>query len=99
MSDNIGMETDDPSNWELTLNRFHRLIREILQGETRRTVFQPWEVEILVDIEECRLEQRRRARVLRGYLRAVERQLELGPGPPMKLSKFLEIEWSRAPEA
>lgn len=92
------MGTDD--GWgepELTLNRFHRLIVEILQGGTRRTVFQPWEVEILLDIESCGLEPRRRGQRLRQYLRAVRRQLETGPGPPMKFSEFLQSRRTRRP--
>jgi hypothetical protein len=27
--------------------------------------------------------------ILRQYQRAVEKQMEMGPGPPMKLSEFL----------
>ena len=88
---------DDPAAQELTLRRFHRLITEILQGGTRRTVFQPWEVEILLDIQACQFDPRRKHRILRRYLRAVRRQLETGPGPPMKLSEFLQREQMRRP--
>jgi hypothetical protein len=40
-------------------------------------------------LEVCALEPRRRMDTLRQYQRAVERQMETGPGPPMKLSEFL----------
>ena len=83
------MTADDLVDRELTFNRFRRLIAEVLRGGTRRTVFQPWEVELLVDIEVCGLDSKRRAGTLRQYVRAVERQLEQGPGPPMKLSEFV----------
>jgi hypothetical protein len=53
---------------------FQRLIAEVLRGETRRTLFQPWGVEVLVDIEGCGLEPKRRVGTLRQYVRAVERQ-------------------------
>jgi hypothetical protein len=82
---------DDLIDRELMLNRFRRLIGEILRKETARNSFQPWEVDILVDLESCALEPRRRLEILRQYQRAVERQLEIGPGPPMKLSEFLVL--------
>ena len=90
------MDTEDePIERELTLNRFQRLITEVLQGGTRRTVFQPWEVEILLDIERCALDPRQRRTRLRQYMAAVRRQLEAGPGPPMKFSEFLFLQSRR----
>ena len=83
------MTADDLVERELMFSRFQRLIAEVVRGRTRRTVFQPWEVELLLDIESCNLDPKRRVGTLRQYLRAVERQLEQGPGPPIKLSEFL----------
>jgi hypothetical protein len=74
---------------ELLLNRFKRLIGEVIRRETSRNSFQPWEIEILLDVDACQLESRRRLEILRQYQRAVERQMEIGPGPPMRLSQFL----------
>ena len=79
---------------ELTLNRFRRLIGEVTRGALARNSFQPWEVEILMDLENCKLERRRRMDILRQYQKAVERQMFEAPGPPMKLSEFLEP-WAR----
>ena len=84
------MTADDLVARELMFNRFQRLIAEVIRGETRRTVFQSWEVDILIDIEGCALDPKRRVGTLRQYVRAVERQLDNGPGPPMKLSEFLD---------
>ena len=42
-------------------------------------------------MDACQLESRRRVDILRQYQRAVERQLETGPGPPIKLSEFLIV--------
>ena len=75
---------------ELMLNRFNRLLGELMRGTIVRNSFEPWEVDILLDIENCQLERRRRLEILRQYQRAVTRQMETGPGPPMKLSRFLE---------
>jgi hypothetical protein len=82
---------DDLVERELMFHRFRRLITEVIRGQMKRTVFQPWEVEILIDIDSCSVPARRRVGALRHYLTAVERQLERGPGPPMKLSEFLEL--------
>jgi hypothetical protein len=71
------------------LLRFNRLIRELLQGKTSRQSFQPWEVELLLDIENCEIKESARERVIRRYQRAVQRQIERGGTVPMKLSEFL----------
>jgi hypothetical protein len=89
------MTADDLVERELMFNRFQQLILEVIRGEMRRTIFQPWEVELLVDIESCALDPKRRVGTFRQYLRAVERQLEKGPGPPMKLSEFLQLRKNR----
>ena len=93
------MAVDDLIEIELMLNRFRRLMGEVQAGRAQRNNFAPWEIEILLDIEKCRL-GRRRVNMLRRYQKAVERQIENGCGPPMKLSQFLELrERKRAGEA
>ncbi|HYW46331.1 MAG TPA: hypothetical protein VE959_25920 [Bryobacteraceae bacterium] len=91
------MAAEDLIALELMLNRFNRLMTEILRGAIVRTTFQPWEVELLLDMETCRLEPKRRNEILRQYQRAVERQMEIGPGPPMRLSEFLQVRTTRRP--
>ena len=86
---------DDLIELELMLNRFNRLLGEIMRGAIIRNTFQPWEIEILLDFGNCTLEPRRRMDILRQYRNAVERQMETGPGPPMKLSDFLEVRAAR----
>jgi hypothetical protein len=85
------MAAEDLVERELMLNRFNRLMGELMRGAIVRNVFQPWEIELLLDIENCPLERRRRLEILRQYQKAVERQLDTGPGPPMKLSHFLAM--------
>ena len=85
------MAVEEPIDVELMLNRFNRLIGEVMRGALARNSFQPWEAEILMDLENCQLEKRRRMEILRQYQRAVERQMASDPGPPMKLSQFLEL--------
>ena len=91
------MAPDDLIERELMFNRFHRLLAEVIRCETSRTVFQPWEVEILMDIEACKLVPKEKTATLRQYLRAVERQMGKGPGSPMKLSEFLQRRRTRRP--
>jgi len=92
------MEAEELIERELMLNRFKRLIAEIMRGAVARNSFQPWEIELILDLETCELERRRRTEILQQYQRAVERQLTYGPGPPMKLSEFLVIRTRRRAE-
>jgi len=80
---------DDPPDLELMANRFNRLVKELLQGEVRRTSFQSWEVHLLLDLQDCRLTRSRRDEALRRYQRAVQKQLDRGELPPIKFSDFL----------
>lgn len=89
------MSADDLIQLELMFNRFRRLLAELQSGVIRRNHFQPWEVDILVDLENCHLDRRRWVDTLRQYEKAVERQIEGGSGPPMKLSEYLAL---RAPK-
>lgn len=87
--------TDDLVVLELMLNRFRRLLSDLQRGAFSRNDFHPWEVEIILDATDCQVERRRRPDVLRQYQRAVEKQMETGPGPPMKLSEFLAVRSKR----
>jgi hypothetical protein len=86
---------DDYEQRELQLNRFRRLIGELLRGEMNRNSFAHWEIDLLLDFDTCQLPSRRRLEILRQYHRAVERQMQSGPGPPMKLSHFLILREQR----
>jgi hypothetical protein len=86
---------DDVEFHERQLNRFRRLMGELLRGEMNRNSFAPWEIDLLLDFDNCELPSRRRLDILRQYQKAVERQMETGPGPPMKLSHFLVLREQR----
>ncbi len=75
---------------EARLTRFRKLIHELELGLTERNTFQPWEVELLLDIHDCELPRARRAALLKRYGKAVERQMENGGLTPMKLSEYLK---------
>ena len=89
------MSADEYEERERQLNRFRRLIGELMRGEMTRNTFEPWEIELMLDFETCQLPARRRLDILRQYQKAVERQLETGLGPPMKVSHFLVLREQR----
>ena len=91
------MSVDDLIERELMLNRFRKMMAEIIRGSLTRNTFQEWEIAILLDLEAVPLDPRRRDDILRQYIRAVERQLDAGPGPPMKFSEFLDRKSTRRP--
>jgi len=74
---------------DAVLQRFNRLIQELLDGDFRRNTFRPWEVELLLDIESCDLGGQNRREMLRRYQRAVRRHMERGGAAPFKLSEYL----------
>jgi hypothetical protein len=91
------MVVDDLIQLEIMLNRFRKLVGELMRGSVTRNSFHAWEVEILMDYHNCSLAPRHRLETLRQYQRAVEKQMEMGPGPPMKFSEFLQQKTMRRP--
>lgn len=89
------MPEEDLYKLEIQLHRFNKLMVEVMRGSLTRNSFQPWEFDILLDMDHCQFDPRRRLEILRQYQRAVCKQMERGPGPPMKLSQFLEIRAQR----
>ena len=83
------MRMEDCPDLELMANRFNRLVKELLQGEVRRTSFQPWEVDLLLDLEACRLTRSRRDEALLRYQRAVQKQLDRREVPPVRFVDFV----------
>jgi hypothetical protein len=75
---------------EVILTRFNKLMQELLRGSMNRNTFQPWEIEILLDIEACGVRDGARRETLRRYQRAVQRSMEKGAPQPLKLSQYLD---------
>lgn len=87
------VETQDS---EVVLTRFNRLIQELVRGTMHRNTFQPWEIEILLDIEACNLRDAVRRETLRRYQKAVQRAMEKGAPVPIRLSQYLSGKKSAA---
>ena len=72
------------------LAQFNRLMQEILRGEMRRNTFREWEIQLLLDVEECDLRDASRREMLKRYQKAVQRHMERGGARPFKLSEYIE---------
>ena len=75
---------------EAVLNRFNKLMQELLAGSIHRNTFRPWEIEILLDIEACSLRDTLKRETLRRYQKAVQRSMERGAPKLLKMSEYLD---------
>lgn len=71
------------------LRQFNKLIQELLRGSLNRNTFQPWEIEILLDIDSCDLGDTNRRELLKRYQKAANRYFERGGRTLLKLSEYL----------
>jgi|HubBroStandDraft_4_1064222.scaffolds.fasta_scaffold529116_2 hypothetical protein len=83
-------------NSEARLNRFNRLMQELIRGNMSRNTFQPWEIEILLDIDACQIREPVKRETLRRYQKAVQRSMERGAATPLRLSEYLNGKKSAA---
>jgi hypothetical protein len=74
---------------EAMLVQFNKLMSELVRGRIQRTTFQPWEIELLLDIEACDLKNGNRRQVLKRYQRAANRFVDRGGRTMLKLSEYL----------
>jgi len=74
---------------EAILARFNKLVNDLLRGTMNRNTFQPWEIEILLDIEACNLKDAVGRETLRRYQKAVQRSMDKGASTPLRLSEYL----------
>lgn len=81
---------------EAILARFNKLVSDLLRGTMNRNTFQPWEIEILLDIEACNLKDAVGRETLRRYQKAVQRLMEKGAPTPIRLSEYLSNKKSAA---
>ncbi len=80
---------------EVLLNQFNKLMNELMRGNVTRNTFQPWEIEILLDIEGCQLRDSAKRETLKRYQKAVQRDMEKGAPRPMMISTYLANQRSR----
>ena len=90
----LGMFDSLPDS-DTVLAQFNRLIQELLRGNMNRNTFRPWEIEILLDIENCQLKDANKRETLRRYQKAVQRHMERGARLPFKMSEYLDGQKSK----
>jgi hypothetical protein len=81
------------------LRQFNKLIQELLRGSLNRNTFQPWEIEILLDIDSCDLGDSNRRELLKRYQKAANRYFERGGRTLLKLSDYLAKKHRQAGES
>jgi hypothetical protein len=78
------------------LTAINQLIQELIAGTVRRSTFSQWELELLLDLQTCRVRRSSRPDMLRRYLRAVQLQYVKYPAAtPLRLATFLGWEARR----
>ena len=75
---------------ETVLARFNRLLQDLLRGTIRRNTFLPWEVDLMLDIEQCALTDRALRRELQRYQVLVRKRMAKGECTPPRFREFLK---------
>jgi hypothetical protein len=73
----------------ILIAQFNVLIQEVIAGQFQRHVFSPWELDLLLDIESCKVRQSSRASLLRRYQHAACQRALRGGQPMLMFSEFL----------
>ena len=81
------------------LTSLNQLVQEFIGGSLKRHTFTQWELELLLDLQTCRIRKSARPEVLRRYVRAVQQHFAQGALEPLRLSAFLESENQRSRSA
>ncbi len=87
----------DPATHDIEIvhAQFNRLIAELIKGAIHRNTFQPWEIEVLLDIQSCDIGDISEKDILKRYQKAVQRSYERGAKMPLKLSEYMATLKSR----
>ena len=73
------------------------MITELVSGEFRRTSFEPWEVEVLLDLQSCQIDDVNKKEMLQRYQKAAHRWFDRGGRTLLLLSDYLAKRHRRAP--
>lgn len=78
------------------ITAINQLVQELIAGTVRRSTFTQWELELLLDLQNCRVRKASRPDMLRRYLRAVQLQhVKYPAATPLRLATFLGWEAKR----
>jgi hypothetical protein len=82
---------------EHRLGYLDQMIADLVSGQFRRTTFQHWEVEVLLDIQGCEIPESNRKEILRRYQKASHRWFERGGRTLLLLSDYLAKRHRKSP--
>jgi hypothetical protein len=91
------MDTLPAFEVESRLANLDKLVADLLAGQFHRTTFQPWEVDLLLDIQACNLGDSSKRELLRRYLKAAHRWFDRGGRTLLLLSDYRARRHCRAP--
>ena len=72
------------------LDEFNLLMQELLHGGMHQGKFRAWEIDLLLDLESCKLHGPAKRELLFEYQNAVQAQLQKGADLPMRFSEYLQ---------
>lgn len=79
------------------LTSFSQMVQEMIGGAVGRHTFSEWELELLLDLQSCRIRKSARPNLLRHYLKAVHQGFAEGASSPLRLTSFVERHRRRRP--
>lgn len=82
---------------ERRLANLDTLLSDLIAGRFHRTTFQPWEVEVLLDIEACNIGDANKKQLLKRYQKAAHRWFERGGRTLLLLSDYRARRHCRTP--
>lgn len=91
------MDTLSLVELENRLARLDTLLADMIAGQFGRTTFQPWEVEVLLDIHACNPGEPHRKELLKRYQKAAHRWFDRGGRTLLLLSDYIAKRHLRTP--
>jgi len=87
----------DPARHDIEIvhAQFNRLLNELIKGSINRNTFQPWEIELMLDIQGADFGDTPQKEMLKRYQKAVQRSYDKGVKMPMKLTEYMQSLRSR----
>ena len=77
------------------LTSLSQLVQELVGGTLRRNVFTEVELQLLLDLQACRVRKSTKPDILRRYLKAVQQHSAVDSSTPLRFMHFFESEQNR----
>jgi hypothetical protein len=77
------------------LTSLSQLVQEVIGGTLRRNTFTECELQLLLDLQACRIRKSTKPDILRRYLKAVQQHLTVDASVTLRFAHFFEREQHR----